>query len=137
VIGGMVDQHGNQVSPAVAAESILAILGQSQTVSVGPDSQGGASGSQSGVLGSKQVPLGELISVNLELIGLRGQPVVMSWSIFQEGSHASLFGKWLNNFAAYRLDATTNDDTGTMDMWIPLPKLKGPFFVHLSPDHSR
>jgi hypothetical protein len=76
--------------------------------------------------------LGELISVNVELAGLRDQPVLLSWSIFQEGSHTSLFGKWLSDFVTYRLEATTNDDTGTLEMWIPLPKLNGPFFVHLS-----
>jgi hypothetical protein len=68
----------------------------------------------------------------MELAGLRGQPVFLSWSIFQDGGHTSLFGKWLNNFVAYRLEATTNDDTGTLEMWIPLPKLPGPFFIHLS-----
>ena len=55
----------------------------------------------------------------------------MLWSIFQEGGHTSLFGKWANNFVAYRLEATTNDDTGTAEMWIPLPKLPGPFFIRL------
>jgi hypothetical protein len=68
----------------------------------------------------------------MELAGLRGQPVFLLWSIFQEGGHTSLFGEWLNNFVAYRLEATTNDDTGTVEMWIPLPKLPGPFFIHLS-----
>ena len=68
----------------------------------------------------------------MELAGLRDQPVLLSWSIFQEGSHTSLFGKWLSDFVTYRLEATTNDDTGTLEMWIPLPKLNGPFFVHLS-----
>jgi hypothetical protein len=149
VVGTAVNQQGNPVPPAAAAKSILAILGQTQTVSIGPGTQGGTPGSQSGAPsspgtqggtpgsqsgapGSKQVPLGELISVNLELAGLQGQPVLMSWSIFQEGSHTNLFGKWLNDFAAYRLESTTNDDTGTLEMWIPLPKLKGPFFIHLS-----
>ena len=91
----------------------------------------GTPGSQSGTPGNKQVPLGELVSVNLELVGLRGQPVLMSWSIFQKGNHTDLFAKW-RSFAAYRLEATTNDDTGTVEMWIPLPKLHGPFFIHLT-----
>ena len=100
-----------------------------------PGSQGGTPGnpgSQGGTPGSRRVPLGELVSVNLELVGLRGQPILLSWSIFQEGSQANLFGKWLSDFASYRLEATTNDDTGTLEMWIPLPKQHGPFFIHLS-----
>jgi hypothetical protein len=76
--------------------------------------------------------LGELVNVSLELTGLRNRPVFLSWSIFQKGGHTNLFGKWLNNFVAYRLEATTNDDTGTLEMWIPLPRVPGPYFIHLS-----
>ena len=72
------------------------------------------------------------MSVKVELAGLRGQPVFLSWSIFQKGGQTNLFGKWLSDFAAYRLEATTNDATGTLKMWIPLPKLPGPYFIHLS-----
>jgi hypothetical protein len=134
-----VNGYGNPVPPAVASEDIIGILGQTQTVSAAassqggsPGGQGGTQGSKGGTQGSKRVPVGELVSVNLELVGLQGQPVLMSWSIFQEGSHTNLYGKWLSDFAAYRLEATTNDDTGTLEMWIPLPKLNGPFFIHLS-----
>ena len=102
----------------------------SGTPGSGAPTSGGAP--SSGAPSNKRDPLGELVSVNMELAGLRGQPVFLLWSIFQEGGHTSLFGKWLNNFVAYRLEATTNDDTGTLEMWIPLPKLPGPFFIHLS-----
>ena len=94
--------------------------------------QGGGSGGQGGGSVSKREPLGELISINLELTGLRNRPVFLSWSIFQKGGQNNLFGKWLSNFVAYRLEATTNDDTGTLEMWIPLPKVPGPYFIHLS-----
>ena len=76
--------------------------------------------------------MGELVSVNLELVGLQGQPVLLSWSIFQEGGSNHLSGNWLGNFVAYRLEATTNDDTGTLEMWIPLPKQHGPYFIRLT-----
>jgi hypothetical protein len=57
----------------------------------------------------------------------------LSWSIFQEGgSQNHLPENWLGNFVAYRLEATTNDDTGTLEMWIPLPKQPGPYFVRLT-----
>jgi hypothetical protein len=95
----------------------------------------GPSGAPSGPSATPSVqkdPLGELVSVNLELVGLRGQPVLLSWSIFQEDGHTNLFGTWLRDFVAYRLEATTNDDTATLEMWIPLPKLPGPYFIHLS-----
>jgi hypothetical protein len=76
--------------------------------------------------------LGELIGVNLELAGLQGQPVILSWSIFEKDGQNHLPKTWLGNFAAYRLEATTGDDTGTLEMWIPLPKQHGPYFVRLT-----
>jgi hypothetical protein len=76
--------------------------------------------------------LGELISVNLELAGLQGQPVFLSWSIFQKDGQNHLPANWLGNFVAYRLEETTGDDTGTLEMWIPLPKQHGPYSVHLT-----
>jgi hypothetical protein len=68
----------------------------------------------------------------VQLSGLQGQPVLLSWSIFQEGGQNHLFGNWLRSFAAFRLEATTNNDTGTLEMWIPLPKQPGPYFVRLT-----
>ena len=106
---------------------------------MGPGSQSGGPGKQSGGPGkqsrgpSNQIePLGELVNVNVELSGLQGRPVFLSWSIFQKGGQSNLFGKWLSDFVAYRLEATTNDDTGTLEMWIPLPKQPGPYFIRLT-----
>jgi hypothetical protein len=93
---------------------------------------GGGSGNPGGGGSPKWQPLGELISVDMELVGLQGQPVVLSWSIFQKDGPSHLSAKWIGNFVAYRLDATTNDDTGTLEMWIPLPKQHGPYFVRLT-----
>jgi len=98
-----------------------------------PGSQGsGAPGSQGSGHNTKWQPLGEIVSVNMELAGLKGRPVFLSWSIFQEGGQNHLPGNWLGNFVAYRLDETTNDDTGTLEIWIPLPKQPGPYFVQLT-----
>src|SRR5262245_15719240 len=89
-------------------------------------------GNQGNGPGHKRQPLGELIGVNLELAGLQGQPVYLSWSIFQQSGTSHLSEKWLGNFVAYRLEATTNDDTGTLEMWVPLPKHRGPYFIRLT-----
>ena len=99
----------------------------------GPGNQGNSGpGNQGNGPRPKRQPLGELISVNVELAGLQGQPVYLSWSIFQQSGPSHLSEKWLGNFVAYRLEATTNDDTGTLEMWIPLPKHRGPYFIQLT-----
>jgi hypothetical protein len=119
------DPNGAVVPPVVAANRLIGILGATRTVIERPGTQSGGPGTQS-------EPLGELVNVNVELSGLRGQPVLLLWSIFQKGGRSNLFGKWLSDFVAYRLAATTNDDTGTLEMWIPLPKQPGPYFIHLT-----
>ena len=133
------DPNGAVVPPVVAANRLIGILGDTRTViegpgtqSGGPGTQSGGPGTQSGGPGTQSEPLGELVSVNVELSGLRGQPVLLLWSIFQKGGGGNLFGKWISDFVAYRLAATTNDDTGTLEMWIPLPKQPGPYFIHLT-----
>jgi len=115
---------GQLVSPTVAASRIAGILSNTRTASGAGNNQGGQ--------GNLREPLGELVSVNMELEGLKGQPVFLSWEIFQTGSHTNLYGKWLSDFAAYRLQATTEDDTGSLDVWIPLPVAPGPYFIRLS-----
>jgi hypothetical protein len=96
----------------------------------GSGSGGGNSGNAGGGSGIKSQPMGELISVNLELIGLRGQQIFLSWSIFQK-SGSGLSKNWLGGFITYRLVATTDDDTGTLQMWVPLPRQHGPYFIRL------
>jgi hypothetical protein len=118
-----VNGHYQPVPPATAARRIAGIFGDTQTV-------GGGSGNS----GNSREPLGELVQTNVELIGLQGQPVFLRWWISQEGSrtHAHLFGKWFSSdFVGYSLVATTENDTGVVSMWIPLPKVPGPYILHL------
>ena len=123
-----------QLPPAVVcADSLAAMFRNGASVLMGSAGQGsGAPGSQGSGHNTKWQPLGEIVSVNMELAGLKGRPVFLSWSIFQEGGQNHLPGNWLGNFVAYRLDETTNDDTGTLEIWIPLPKQPGPYFVQLT-----
>jgi hypothetical protein len=42
-----------------------------------------------------------------------------------------LFGPWLSRNAAYRLKASAEEDATTQDIWVPLPKSGGSYFVRL------
>jgi hypothetical protein len=116
--GAGADGPGRLVPPTVAAQRVTAILHQTQTTTR--------------TTGHKPEPLGEVISVNVELTGLRGQAVYLGWSIYPANGRTSLYGKWLNRFIAYRLEATTDDDTGTAELWVPLPKAAGSYFVRIT-----
>jgi hypothetical protein len=120
------------VADATNGATVVVGTGGQNSGGTGGQNSGGTGGQNSGGTGTKRQPLGELISVNLELAGLQGQPVFLSWSIFQKDGQTHLPGNWLGNFVAYRLEGTTSDDTGTLEMWIPLPKQHGPYSVHLT-----
>ena len=110
------DEKGNPVPPDVAAERVIKLLSQVRRTS-GEKPKG--------------EPLGVVVNTNLELVGLRGKPVLLSWSMWQQGGKKRLFGNWLNTNLAYRLVATTDHDTGTLDMWVPLPKAPGSYFIRV------
>ena len=112
VLAEAMDGRGDALPVEAAARRIAGVLGHTRTA-IGPH--------------RTAEPMGELVSVNLELIGLKGQPVSLSWSIYQVGGKASLYGNWLHDFTAYRLQASTDDDTGSVLMWVPLPRLPGPW----------
>jgi hypothetical protein len=117
------DVNGKEVPPVVAAKRLAELLADTRTINIPGDQKGS---------GNKRDLLGELVSVNFELAGFRDKPIFLKWWIFQKGSQSHLFGKWVDNFVAYRLEATTDDDTGALQMWIPLPKVLGPYILDLS-----
>ena len=77
----------------------------------------------------KRQLVGVVVSANVEVSGLRGKEVLLSWSMWQTGGSERIYGAWLNERLAYRLKATTDDDTASLDFWIPLPRTKGPYIV--------
>jgi hypothetical protein len=132
------DQDGNPVSPDVAAERVLKVLREVRRTEGGQAPGSKPRSHQSGGNKPTGEPLGVVVSADLELIGLRGKPVLLTWSMWQQGGKKRLYGNWLNRNLAYRLEATTDHDTTTLDLWIPLPKLPGRYFirVNLAADQS-
>jgi hypothetical protein len=122
VINYSTDSKGNEVPPDVAAKRLTEVLTDTRNVVSNKKGQGSE--------GNRDL-LGELISVDFQLEGLRDKPIFLKWLIFQKGGQNHLFGNWATHFVAYRLEATTEDDTGTLEMWIPLPKVPGPYFLQL------
>jgi hypothetical protein len=127
------DENGNPVAPDVAAQQVIRILKDARTTSGDQSSQDQDSANQP--VGE---PLGVVVSADLELAGLRGRPVLLSWSMWQQGGKKRLLGSWLNRNLAFRLEASTDDDTTSVDLWIPLPKAPGQYFIRatLTADQS-
>jgi hypothetical protein len=114
---------GKPVEPEVAAERLVELL---------RDTRAGGDGSPAGDGSRASEPLGVLVTVNLELIGLRDQEVQLTWSMLAaRGAHRRLYGDWLNDNLSYRLKAGSNRDTAFEYIWIPLPKPPGPYYVRV------
>jgi len=103
------------VSAADAARHIATVLKETRTGTQQSD--------------GKAEPLGVRISVNIELTGLRDKQLALTWSVFKRSGYAPLPDEWLRAFYSYRLKASTDHDTGTVDFWVPIPKAAGKYFV--------
>lgn len=115
---------GKPVEPEVAAEQLVELLQDTR--------RAGGDGSPAGDGSRASEPVGVLVTVNLELVGLRDQEVRLTWSMLAgKGAHKRLYGDWLNDNLAYRLKAGSNRDTAFEYIWIPLPKPPGPYYVRV------
>jgi hypothetical protein len=109
-----VSPDGEPVDPAIAADRVLQVLRDARRAPT-----------------PEQEPLGVVVNADLELVGLRGKPVELSWSMWQTGGDVRLHGDWLNSNLAYRVEATGDPDTVTIDLWVPLPNQPGHYFVQV------
>ncbi|WP_141974675.1 hypothetical protein [Saccharothrix saharensis] len=121
VVGNAVDPQGNPAPPRAIVDRVLKLLGDSRKVEGGHE------------------PVGVVVSADVELVGLRGKPVMLTWSMWQTSGESRLHGDWLNSNLAYRLEARTHRDTASVDLWVPLPHATGSYFVRvdLTSDGSR
>ena len=105
---------GRVVPPDVAAQRVVTLL---DTTRAGP------TGAE---------PLGVVVATDVELSGLRGEPVLLTWAMWRSGEQARVHGDWLDDDLAYRLRATSDLDTVTLDLWIPLPPRPGAYVVRVA-----
>jgi hypothetical protein len=101
------------VPPQTVVDRVLKILKDSRTV------------------GGGREPIGVLVSADVELAGLHGKPVTLTWSMYQVDGETRLHGNWLNENLAYLLQARSNRETTSVDLWIPLPLAPGSYCIRI------
>lgn len=110
--GNATDEKGNKVDPEVAARRVLQILDESRT--------------------EHDEPIGAIITVDVELVGLRDRPVQLTWAMWHASGGGRLHESWLNDHLAYRMLPDTDHDSASVDLWVPLPQVAGPFVVDVA-----
>jgi hypothetical protein len=119
-IGNAVSPSGEPVAPEVAAAQIAKVLADARHAPSAADPTA-----------SDPEPLGVVVSTDLDLSGLRGKALTLSWSMWQEAGGIRLSGDWLNDNLAYRIEPRTDHATTTLDVWIPMPREPGSYFVRV------
>lgn len=106
-----VDEKGNAIPPDQVAAELKKALEAVETD--GGPSQGD--------------PLGWTVAVGLELKGLPSVPLFLTWSL--DGLEVP--ETWRTENLAYRIVATTQDDTGVAEIWIPDLRKPGVYNVNV------
>jgi hypothetical protein len=75
----------------------------------------------------KKDPLGWVVAVDLDVSGLKGVPLLLTWSL--DGLNVP--DSWSADRIAYRLTATTAHDNGSIEVWVPDLKKRGSYNVNL------
>ncbi|HEV2059403.1 MAG TPA: hypothetical protein VGR11_08595 [Solirubrobacteraceae bacterium] len=79
----------------------------------------------------KLSPLGVVVNFSAEIEGFRGKQSVVRWSLFDARERTRMPQPWLRNRDALRLVPEAGSDRGSLAVWVPLPRERGPYFVRL------
>ncbi|QHT54652.1 hypothetical protein GXP71_00075 [Cellulomonas sp. H30R-01] len=76
----------------------------------------------------KKEPLGYVISVDFTVEGYKDEALLLTWTLDENDSTWD----WSVETLAYRLTATTNDDRGSVEVWVPDLVQPGPYTVNVT-----
>jgi hypothetical protein len=85
-------------------------------------------GIESTTVGDQQDPLGVIVSVDFDIEGLKGEPLWLTWSL--DGLNVP--DRWTSDLFGYNVRATTDDDHGTVELWVPDLVAPGSYRVNVT-----
>lgn len=77
--------------------------------------------------GTHRDPLGFVISVDFDVQGFKGDNLLLTWALDGQDTPS----QWRADTLAYRLTATTNDDRGSVEIWVPDLVRPGPYSINV------
>jgi hypothetical protein len=75
--------------------------------------------------------VGVMVTFNISLTGFDDDRTDVRWSLYSAGAGSVVPRAWLRSQLALSLRGTADDDGGSFDFWVPLPRKPGPYFVRL------
>ena len=78
-----------------------------------------------------QVPVGVTVNYDISLTGFRGRRVTIRWSLYSVPGGNPVPVDWLKNEPIHWLQGQADKDSASDSFWVPLPKIKGPFYIRL------
>ena len=80
---------------------------------------------------SKRDLIGVTINFNVSLTGFDGESADVRWSLYSKSRQRPVPRDWLRNQRALLLKGEAEKDTGSGEFWVPIPEVKGPFFIRI------
>lgn len=80
-----------------------------------------------GTFDANPEPRGWVVAVDLSLEGLSGEPLLLIWSL----DGVDVPQSWANDTLAYRVQANTNRDSATAEIWVPDLAVPGTYKVNV------
>lgn len=80
---------------------------------------------------SKRDLVGVTINFNVALTGFRGESAEVRWSLYSKREQRPVPRDWLRNQRALLLKGEAEKDNGSGEFWVPIPQVKGPFYIRL------
>jgi hypothetical protein len=78
-----------------------------------------------------KIPIGVTVNYNISLTGFRGRRVTVRWSLYSVPGGNPVPASWLRNQPVHWLQGEANKDSASDSFWVPLPKIRGPFYVRV------
>jgi hypothetical protein len=108
---------GQGVSPARDVKRVRRVLAGTRS-QLGPD--------------GKRLPMGMMVSVDVTLTGMSGEPVEVYWSMLSADTTRALPQPWLRNTRAATLHPRAERAQLQKDLWLPLPRERGRYKARIT-----
>jgi hypothetical protein len=79
----------------------------------------------------KRELVGVTVNFNVSMTGFNDGRVDIRWSLYRAGGGGVVPRDWLRNQRAVSLRGEAEQDSGSDQFWVPLPSVKGPYFIRL------